>query len=245
MPQEPDLEVTENTLNSWACQVLPLRDTQSNRELAINNLAATVSCGRTVESFDKGKFNISDVKNVLLRGTEEALPSNTKLDLLTPALFFDLCRLLPHAVVFATDDVHFGLSSSAALVGDEIWVVLGFRFPLLIRPVEDSKYRVVGPCYVPQLSNGEAVLGPLPDGWKVMFHPSGSPHFVAPDGSGTIQDPRLEKELPPGWEQKESPDHSQLLWKRTEDENWRTLDPRQTPEKLEDRGVKLEMITVV
>ncbi|KAF5492586.1 hypothetical protein CGCS363_v010738 [Colletotrichum siamense] len=246
MSQELDLEVIQRTLESWVHQFFGRGiQSQSHEGLAVNDLAATISGGRAIEHYHLGRFSMLDAESALLQESKEPSPSKDNRSPIALPLLAELSRLLPGAAIFATNEGHFGLGSGAARVGDEIFVVLGCNFPLVMRHVEDSKYSIVGPCYVPNLSHGEAVLGPLPNGWKMVFDGRGLATFTAPDGSRTLEDPRLEKELPVGWEQREESDPNELLWKRTEDETWWPLDPRQTPEKLEARRVKLEMITVI
>ncbi|KAF4834474.1 hypothetical protein CGCTS75_v003463 [Colletotrichum tropicale] len=246
MSQELDLEVIQRTLESWVHQFFGRGiKSQSHEGLAVNDLAATISGGRAIEHYHLGRFSMLDAESVLLQENKEPSPSKDSRSPIAPVLLAEFNRLLPGAAIFATNKGHFGLGSGAARVGDEIFVVLGCNFPLVMRHVEDSKYSIVGPCYVPNLSHGEAFLGPLPNGWKMLFDGQGRQSFTAPDGSHTLEDPCLEEELPVGWEQRENSDRSRLLWKRTEDKKWQTFDPRQTPEKLEARGINLEMITVV
>ncbi|KAF4839486.1 hypothetical protein CGCSCA4_v011218 [Colletotrichum siamense] len=246
MSQELDLGVIQRALESWVHQFFPRGiQSQSHEGLAMNDLAATISCGRAIEHYDLGRFSMLDAESALLQENKEPSPSKDSRSPIAPVLLAELNHLLPGAAIFATNEGHFGSGSGAARIGDEIFVVLGCDFPLVMRHVEDSKYSIVGPCYVPRLSHGEAVLGPLPNGWKMLFDGRGLETFTAPDGSHTLEDPRLEMDLPPGWEQKQKSNRSYLTWKRTEDNTWRIFDPRQTPEKLEARGIKLEMITVV
>lgn len=242
IPQCPGLEVFQNIFKSWICQFFP-RGIQSRNGLAIDDLAAAVSGGRAKEQYKNGRFTMLNVKKALLQGNEKFCPSISKQRPVAPRLLAELTKLLSGAAVFATNNDHFGLGSSAARVGDEIFVVLGCRHPIVMRRAEDLKYRVVGPCYIPQLSHGEAILGPVPNEWKMMFDINGNPYFLAPDRSHTLEDPRLERELPPGWDQNEKDGY--LRWARCDGDKWRKFDPRQTPDKLKARGLKLEMITVI
>ncbi|KAF4923828.1 hypothetical protein CGCVW01_v004413 [Colletotrichum viniferum] len=242
MPNQPDQKVIREKFKTWICQLFP-RGIQSHDTLKIDELATAVSSGRVVENYDNGRCNTMDVRKELLRDSEQSFPSNPRQ--MDPKLFAEFSKLLPGAAVLATKDGHFGLGSGAAHVGDEIFVFFGCDYPIIMRSVGNSKYRVVAPCYFPHLSHDEAILGHLPDGWKGMFDKHSDLYFVAPDGSRTLEDHRLEKELPPGWEQKESRNRRFLFWKRTGDKKWRDIDPRQTLEKLVARGVNLEMITVV
>ena len=63
-----------------------------------------------------------------------------------------------------TDEGYIGLGPEAAKSGDQICVLLGCTSPLILRRVgnNNSKYQVVGECYVHGLMNTEAFFGPLP-----------------------------------------------------------------------------------
>ncbi|KAI2617197.1 heterokaryon incompatibility protein-domain-containing protein [Hypoxylon sp. NC1633] len=53
--------------------------------------------------------------------------------------------------------------------GDEICVLLGCHTPMGLRRVKDDIFRIVGECYVLGISEGEVLLGPLPDGTRRLF----------------------------------------------------------------------------
>lgn len=88
-----------------------------------------------------------------------------------------------------------GIAPSQAEEGDEICVFLGCHVPLVIRPTGEGKFRVVGECYVPGVSAGEALLGPLPAGIQAVIALSGDEHYRAfrdlETGSISFEDPRL------------------------------------------------------
>lgn len=88
-----------------------------------------------------------------------------------------------------------GIAPSQAEEGDEICVFLGCHVPLVIRPTGEGKFRVVGECYVPGVSAGEALLGPLPAGTQAVIALSGDEHYRAfgdlETGTISFEDPRL------------------------------------------------------
>ncbi|KAI0965378.1 heterokaryon incompatibility protein-domain-containing protein [Xylaria arbuscula] len=97
--------------------------------------------------------------------------------------------------LFTTETGYIGIASKSVAPGDEVCVILGCNALMVLRPTtEDSEERlVVGPCYMEGFNNGEAVLGPLPDGIeKKVFH-DGQFSFIT-FGDGEVIDPRLE-----GW----------------------------------------------
>ena len=62
-----------------------------------------------------------------------------------------------------TDEGYIGIAPRATKPGDRVCVILGCRFPLLLREISGSQFQVVGECYLQGIMNGEVFLGPLPD----------------------------------------------------------------------------------
>lgn len=84
--------------------------------------------------------------------------------------------------------------------GDEICVLLGCHTPMVLRRVRADVFRIVGECYVLGISEGEALLGPLPDGTRRLFASdpkSGVHSYFVNDRTGKqgLMDPRLQKKL--------------------------------------------------
>ncbi len=48
--------------------------------------------------------------------------------------------------------------------GDGVWVLLGCKMPMILRPASDGKYKVIGPAVIPGLMQGEACEGLLENG---------------------------------------------------------------------------------
>jgi hypothetical protein len=59
---------------------------------------------------------------------------------------------------FWTENGYMGLGPRILQPQDQIWVVLGSRLPVALRPKDDF-YQVVGACYVHGYMNGEAIQG--------------------------------------------------------------------------------------
>lgn len=68
-----------------------------------------------------------------------------------------------------TSEGYIGLASRHTQPGDLISVLLGCRTPMILRPTTDSRYQVVGSCYVHGLMDGEAFLGLLPEYYQTVF----------------------------------------------------------------------------
>ncbi|KAK0639883.1 hypothetical protein B0T16DRAFT_395529 [Cercophora newfieldiana] len=91
---------------------------------------------------------------------------STKLDFeLQDLLGMDLVGRACHR----TEDGAFVLGTSAAQTGDKLFVILGCSNPMLLHPVEgsDGTNQVVGHCFHPKYMNSEALLGPVPEGWRL------------------------------------------------------------------------------
>lgn len=56
------------------------------------------------------------------------------------------------------------------MIGDVIVVVLGCDSPIVLRPTAGAQYVVVGECYVDELQDATALLGPLPAYRRVQIH---------------------------------------------------------------------------
>jgi hypothetical protein len=63
----------------------------------------------------------------------------------------------PHVSPFLTRSNYMGIGSESLQINDSIWVVAGSRVPLILRPSNDSTYKIVGAAYVHGFMHGEAV----------------------------------------------------------------------------------------
>lgn len=59
---------------------------------------------------------------------------------------------------FRTENGYMGLGPRILQPQDQIWVLLGSRVPMVLKPKHDF-YQVVGACYVDGYINGEAIQG--------------------------------------------------------------------------------------
>lgn len=60
------------------------------------------------------------------------------------------------------DNGYIGIAPPLTRSGDQVCVLLGCRAPMILRPIEDEKFILVGESFVCGLSTGEGLLGPLP-----------------------------------------------------------------------------------
>jgi len=71
----------------------------------------------------------------------------------------------------STEEGLIGLAPQPAKQGDQVWVLLGSRKLLLLRPFGGPRYLIVGECYLCGFSHGEAILGPLPEDIRPIWTP--------------------------------------------------------------------------
>ena len=151
-------------------------------------------------------------------------------------------------LLFISKEGHIGLVPDVAVEGDMVCVILGCDSPLLLRPLPNGNYRVIGECYIHGLMNGEALLGPLPNGWKPVRILEEELGYVdgfhnMDTGEHSFVDPRLGS-LPPGWSledpQRRAGWSNWFVNYETGDEMDWPQDPRMTAEALEAQGVSLQ-----
>ena len=165
---------------------------------------------------------------------------------LNSVVFFCSSRSL-----FSTTKGHLGLGPAEARAGDLVTVLLGCDSAMILRPVENGQYQVVGESYCHGVADGEALLGTLSNGWEVRRRIIDFDHscwwfYLNPEtGKGQVEDPRLGP-LPKKW-RKKSHDYENF-WAifvndETGEEAWR--DPRLKPEALVERGIELRVFDLV
>ncbi|KAK4451031.1 heterokaryon incompatibility protein-domain-containing protein [Podospora aff. communis PSN243] len=155
-----------------------------------------------------------------------------------------------------TDHGSFVIGTDAALAGDKLFVILGCPNPMLLRLVEGSQnsYQIVGHCLHPGYMNGEALLGPLPEGWEASYqHGIPIPLYTLMDEQGqkeiqqTWEDPRLQ--MPKGWTASPIGQDGYVRWypiAREGDVASHTIQhPAASIEALRVRGVPIDEIILV
>ncbi|KAL6879465.1 hypothetical protein HDV57DRAFT_509950 [Trichoderma longibrachiatum] len=140
---------------------------------------------------------------------------------------------------------HFGLLPPKAMPGDHVYTILGCPAPLVLRKQENGNFTVVGSCYLNDHMEAQALLGEVPDNYRVVFRDGdieGGMWFLEVETmSASRIDPRLGS-LPPGWNQICYSD-GQLCWIDPEG-GLQHCDPRLTPEALIARGVHVQDLTL-
>lgn len=144
-------------------------------------------------------------------------------------------------------------TTANSIIDDLLCVLLGCDSPMLLRPTASGDFLVVGECYVHGLMDGEALLGPIPNQWRIEMRKGDGfdkPFFHNTSiGESSTEDPRL-RPLPVEWEivprnrRQEDPYFFKDFRNRTTAEVM-TSDPRMLPEVLKERGVKLETFQLI
>ena len=100
-------------------------------------------------------------------------------------------------LIFAMDGNKFGVGPAATELSDLIVVFTGCNSPIVLRPMHNGAYRIVGECYIHEYMSGEALLGPLPDVYKLYVNvdESGAEKYSfinQKSGETRLKDPRLD-----------------------------------------------------
>ncbi|KAF8863011.1 hypothetical protein BDZ45DRAFT_738690 [Acephala macrosclerotiorum] len=137
--------------------------------------------------------------------------------------------------------------------GDIVCVLLGTNLPTILRPnLPGTTFSIIGHCYIHGLMHGEALLGPVPKPWVAKRrmnwrggHEACSEHTMSEEVVDMTEDPHLYSGSD-DWERLENDDpHRIQKWKNHETGEVVNSDPRLSPDALIERGVKLEMFTLV
>lgn len=132
---------------------------------------------------------------------------------------------------------------------DEVSVLLGCDFPMVLRPRGSNRYEVVGPCFVHGLMLGEALKPPLERPWKDVLPVARGwalSYFInSQTGELLKSDPRLGL-LPTGWEEVTTLDPflPPFVFKQ-ENGHISMNDPRMSAEAIKQRGIVLETLELI
>jgi hypothetical protein len=108
---------------------------------------------------------------------------------------------------YVADNGACGLAPLAAKQGDIVTVLLGCDTAMILHPNADGSYKLVGAAYCDGFGTGEALLGPLPDSFEVVWKNDENvagyqlrrAYMHTETGKFQVEDPR-KGSLPPGWE---------------------------------------------
>ncbi|KUJ15235.1 uncharacterized protein LY89DRAFT_587862 [Mollisia scopiformis] len=154
--------------------------------------------------------------------------------------------------LYTTTDGRFGLAPAKTLPGDVVASLLGCPSAMILRPVQDGKYQVIGEALCQGFMYGEGLLGPLPEHVEpILYYADNLGEdwwaFLNQETTEFLpEDPRL-GELPKGWmktEHEYDKTFSIFVHEGTEERLY-NVDPRMTPESLRERGVDLKTFELV
>ncbi|THU90214.1 HET-domain-containing protein [Dendrothele bispora CBS 962.96] len=93
---------------------------------------------------------------------------------------------------FSTTKGYIGLAPAGAQVGDVVSILLGSKYPLLLRETsaDPSRWQVIGACNIPGLMSGEAIHGPLPEYYEILQNADTNLPPVVDDESLALRDRR-------------------------------------------------------
>jgi hypothetical protein len=111
--------------------------------------------------------------------------------------FFKIARaMVGGKQLMTTSHGYIGIAPCLAKPGDEICILVGCHTPMVLRPLGEGRFRIVGEAYVLGLSEGEALLGPLPHNSRRVFasNDEWGVHSYFENtvtGEKTFEDPRI------------------------------------------------------
>ncbi|PMD33030.1 HET-domain-containing protein [Hyaloscypha variabilis F] len=159
---------------------------------------------------------------------------------------------------FSTAEGYIGLAPAETKCGDIICILLGCDVPVVLLSHGEERYSIVGECYCHGIMDGSALLGPLPEGFELVWsfdqELRGYIEAYIDRRNGKVQgeDPRLaEHPLPPRWRIDISDeDNTDINFVQenddgTEKERTAQVDPRMTPDELRKRGVNVVKFNLI
>jgi hypothetical protein len=99
-------------------------------------------------------------------GPQEDVGLRESQDLVASRVFDSVFSAMEHRSFISTEAGHIGLAPLLAKAEDEVVVIPGCLSPMVLRPMDDGRYQVVGECFILGLMDGEALLGPLPERYE-------------------------------------------------------------------------------
>ncbi|KAL2073025.1 hypothetical protein VTL71DRAFT_10349 [Oculimacula yallundae] len=156
-----------------------------------------------------------------------------------------------HRSLFLSQSGGLGLGPKDMKAGDIAIVLLGLDSTMILRPMDNGRYALVGEAYCHGNMDGKALLGPLPSQYQpieCLDEESGGDYSsFLHQGTGKMspEDPRL-GELPVRWIKESHPkEEIHLRFFNQEIGKSTSRDPRLSPEALRARGVPLRTFDIV
>lgn len=114
---------------------------------------------------------LEDAKSIVIQLYETRKASASQTRAMGPSdAFFKISRaMVGGKQLMTTSHGYIGIAPCLAEPGDEICILVGCHTPMILRPLGEGRFRIVGEAYVLGLSEGEALLGPLPKNIRRVF----------------------------------------------------------------------------
>jgi len=222
-------------------------------EISLISFCRTIFAGDFSDTFDppaQGLLSliqaVQQLKIILYKPDKELPPLSSKV-------FMYILAYSPGRCFCRTRKGRIILAPGVAAKGDVVTVLLGCSKPMILRPTREGNFKVVGEAYYDEIANGEALMGPIHDPFKLVskwYAPEQAHHFAflnTENNSYQWVDPRLsELPLPVGWRKKK---HKMEEWIQlfmndiTREET--NFDPRLTAESLRERGVDIQTLNLI
>lgn len=145
------------TVRSWSPAVESLNDVYLTGERLIE-----VYCRTLVwNSFSHRHLSYAECLESLTsvwREDKSSSKNEFTRELATENSYFRLLAMtMRNRTLLRTSSGRLGLAPAGARLGDVVCVLLGCRFPVVLRPAADHTYQVVGTSYIHGLMNGETI----------------------------------------------------------------------------------------
>ncbi|KAF3920688.1 hypothetical protein ABW21_db0208641 [Orbilia brochopaga] len=251
LPRRPSREQLISTIRTWVPENLTT-SMYPTRTSCLDAFISTISRGSVKEHWPNIPFSPSlrqarlIIHQDILNQNPHAIDMHYGAPQWYSQYYTSLEESLPSYGFMQTDKGYYGLAPGDAVPGDQIYVIPGCHVPLLLRQQDDETFKVIGHCYLHGFMEAEALLGPLPDGWSVVYDgtvEAGMWFLQEGKNIPTRMDPRLGA-LPVIWEQREFSD-GVPCWYNVVERGYATVDPRQTIEAIKARGIDVTNITLI
>ena len=197
-----DLEVLLKAL--WDLMASSDADRNFPGGRSLETFCDTICCGLFRHSTSPQREDFADFKStvrVLASVLNQELAAKSLPNLRTEWEKYtrrvrDVCR---NRAFFLTSQGFIGLAPLLTRQGDEVCVLLGCDSTMVLRPIGNNQFQVIGQSYMSGINTGEALLGPLPENLRAINyydHTAQAFYFAyISDDTGKVQfaDPRLQR----------------------------------------------------
>lgn len=235
---------------------LPLQDIHIHETRKREYKLTVVRCSNEVEDSDMPKLQMRDEvwrHNISPDRSERYNQLRSDNMLSKGRLVLDrMMMYCANRALISSIEGYLGLAPAEVMPGDIITALLGCDSVMILRPVDDGRYQVIGEGLCRGFLNGEGFLGALPTPIEQLLYSTARGEYCVFRNRDTKEflfgDPRLDKVPLPEDRKKEEYDDERKFFSifvnEKTGERW-SVDPRMTPEVLRTRGVDLKVFELV